>query len=531
MHHAFYIQEILLNIFSHCHVLRYPWPLYIVNGTSERSPYYANVHLATLARTCRVFKEPALDMIWAELYDLTPLVRCLPETLWEKLQGVYSLKKRLEQTEWDIVLSYAHRVRALPRLHASSGLAIDCVEEFSKPPTSTGPLFPNLRLVRLYGPTNIAPFLPHLANPKLTVLALQFTDNAGTIVDIFGERCPAVAKFYATLEDLVETISGLICNWQNLRLVECCDSGLTADAVSHLARSHHLLSLTLEVHDVAVDQIQATSSTLTFWALRDFVIHSQSLTSVWRFFHHLRVPVIYDVTICLRACPTATELTSFFVALREACVHHSLNSLSLFVSFESGDRSTDNMEVENSTPDYLKFDLLRPLATFVDIQSIVLDIPCSVDLSENNLLCLASSWPRLERFQVDSNQDWTPTSAITPGGFVLLLERCRSLRVFDFMFDTRGYTEIPQGHPWRGMTMPKSMFLHFLNSPIEEESIEALGVFFHVAPHPNFSLSVAEGLDLPYVDRWMKVYSLARDLWGERRDLRWSLARGLKLHP
>ena len=75
MHHALHIEEILLNIFNYCHTFEYrSWP----RGIFPMQRCYANVHLATLARTCRAFKEPALDMIWAELDDLTPLVRCLP---------------------------------------------------------------------------------------------------------------------------------------------------------------------------------------------------------------------------------------------------------------------------------------------------------------------------------------------------------------------------------------------------------------------------------------------------------------------
>ncbi|KAF8126014.1 hypothetical protein EV363DRAFT_1174978, partial [Boletus edulis] len=85
--------------------------------------------------------------------------------------------------------------------------------------------------------------------------------------------------------------------------------------------------------------------------------------------------------------------------------------------------------------------------------------------------------------------DWTPSSAISPGSFLQLLKRCRSLRVLYFMLDTRGYTEIPQGHPWRGLTMPKDSFIHLLHSPIEEEFIEALSVFFHASPYPDFGLT------------------------------------------
>ena len=63
MHHALEIQEILLNIIRHC----YP------PGRWGVAP-----DLPILARTCRAFKDPALDVLWEELHDFSPLVRCLP---------------------------------------------------------------------------------------------------------------------------------------------------------------------------------------------------------------------------------------------------------------------------------------------------------------------------------------------------------------------------------------------------------------------------------------------------------------------
>ena len=57
MHHALEIQEILLNVFDQC----------------------CSFHLPALARTCRAFKEPALDVLWENLDDLSPLVGCIPE--------------------------------------------------------------------------------------------------------------------------------------------------------------------------------------------------------------------------------------------------------------------------------------------------------------------------------------------------------------------------------------------------------------------------------------------------------------------
>lgn len=64
MHHALEIPEIILNIFGHC---RLP-------GEST-----GLADIAVLARTCRAFKEPALDVLWEELLDPSALARCIPE--------------------------------------------------------------------------------------------------------------------------------------------------------------------------------------------------------------------------------------------------------------------------------------------------------------------------------------------------------------------------------------------------------------------------------------------------------------------
>ena len=72
MHHALEIPEILLNIFGHCHP-----------SLSSRYRATPDLRLSALARTCRTFKEPALDVLWENLDDLSPLVRCVPEASFE----------------------------------------------------------------------------------------------------------------------------------------------------------------------------------------------------------------------------------------------------------------------------------------------------------------------------------------------------------------------------------------------------------------------------------------------------------------
>ena len=40
------------------------------------------VALASLARSCKALHEPALRSLWADLSNLTPLVKCFPADTW-----------------------------------------------------------------------------------------------------------------------------------------------------------------------------------------------------------------------------------------------------------------------------------------------------------------------------------------------------------------------------------------------------------------------------------------------------------------
>ena len=81
MHHALEIDEILLNIFAHCNPPRFK------NYRHVGRPFGIALDLVALARTCRMFKEPALDVLWSELSDLCPLAQCLPEVSYQITPG------------------------------------------------------------------------------------------------------------------------------------------------------------------------------------------------------------------------------------------------------------------------------------------------------------------------------------------------------------------------------------------------------------------------------------------------------------
>jgi hypothetical protein len=79
MHHCFLIPEIVQLIYDELELEIGESPGY--NRQTRRA-------FAGLARTCRLFHEPALDRLWCYLSSLGPLVKCMPSDLWKVQRGV-----------------------------------------------------------------------------------------------------------------------------------------------------------------------------------------------------------------------------------------------------------------------------------------------------------------------------------------------------------------------------------------------------------------------------------------------------------
>ncbi|KAF8126051.1 hypothetical protein EV363DRAFT_1349628 [Boletus edulis] len=526
MHPALYVEEILLEIFGQCY------------DREESTMRINKTDLPALARTCKAFRDPALDILWAELYSLAPLIRCLPGASSQIVDKdtLYSLNRPLKQADWDIILNFTCRVR-ICRLYRSFGVTSECVEELSKPPTSTVSIFPNLCNAWISGPTNDRfPFLRHLPGPRLVVIKLQpevkDARDRKDAIEVFRERCPNTTTFdYDSRELDNGVISSLICQWSKLRSVNCPLVVPTIASLTHLSNMPHLHYLSVELCNALVDRVQSTwpsPSKLTFPTLIQYHLRSQYWAPVSRFFDHLRLPAVEQVNVKLISLPIEQDFKSLLAALPGTCNHQSLIDIHIYINLpetEQGFRPVPD-------PLYIKFHHLYPLTVFVNLRAIRIQLFRGVDFSEQELLQLALSWPRLEEFDVGWRpEDTRDLSAITPGGFVQLLGQCRSLTRFIFPFNTHGYTEVHQGHPWHGLKMPDGAVIDVGLSPIEEDSIETLGIFFHVAPFPHFHLLdgyneyfpphfETELFDLFY-DRWSRH-------WMERDNLLSSLRnRGL----
>ncbi|KAG0694969.1 hypothetical protein DFH29DRAFT_769359, partial [Suillus ampliporus] len=73
MHRALLVSEILLEIFVHVNET-----LDLSSKSARTGKPLSRKSLAALARTCKKFHEPAMDLLWAALNGIEPLLGCVP---------------------------------------------------------------------------------------------------------------------------------------------------------------------------------------------------------------------------------------------------------------------------------------------------------------------------------------------------------------------------------------------------------------------------------------------------------------------
>ncbi|KAJ7891028.1 hypothetical protein B0H13DRAFT_1887356 [Mycena leptocephala] len=194
-HHALTIPKIVGLICEHLEVLAEPHH----EGSGNRR----NLEdLTALARTCRDFENPALDILWKEQNTLANALKCLPSNLWEETlipnDGSYCLhlSSAAKGAEWNRPLAHARRVRRLMLDDWSSPYAFpdrDLLEIIS----SSLPqeyLFPNLRSIHL-DPHDDAEllFIPLFAGPQLSDITLSIESRSSRLINLIW-RIPWTAS-------------------------------------------------------------------------------------------------------------------------------------------------------------------------------------------------------------------------------------------------------------------------------------------------------------------------------------------------
>ncbi|KAF8123893.1 hypothetical protein EV363DRAFT_1227965 [Boletus edulis] len=454
MHRALEIQEILLNIFE--------W---------ERRDT-----LASLARTCHAFEEPALDLLWRVLPNLSPLARCLPDASY-RLPGkiTYAFSRPLAQTESDLLYRYTRRIRSIIDFH--HGLDLESVMTFLNPPT-TRPLFPNLRTLHCTYTKETMPLL-HLPLPSLVVV--DFSPNIRKLSLFVGRRLIDEAMF--------KIEPNYMCRWQNLTSVVCPQVALDVHALVHLS------SLTELAFTASITT--PYDSPIFFPNLHNLTLQSESLEPISHLLSQIRLSVMKNFDATFFRCPSRLQLSSFWANFQTATISRTIEGLQLTHSYHSSGNS-----LRSEVP-LLSFEDLQPCTAFSNLRLVDVDIGWSVGLTDGDLLTLTMAWPRLEGFSINLYWGWSVESrGITPSGLLQVLQTCRSLKSVSLAIDTRGYTEFPPPQAAPGLTLLRPLSIRVLDSVIDAESVPAMAAFFAgIAPPDDFYLCARHVC----VDRWGNV--------------------------
>ncbi|KAK7468686.1 proteasome regulatory particle subunit [Stygiomarasmius scandens] len=101
--------------------------------------------LSRIARTCKAFKEPALDVLWRELDSLIPIIGLFPSSLLKrpKKPGL-GLSKAPSEGDWDKIIEYGARVRKI-KYDQSSNNAPSSILPMFEENRPVEYIFPNLQ--------------------------------------------------------------------------------------------------------------------------------------------------------------------------------------------------------------------------------------------------------------------------------------------------------------------------------------------------------------------------------------------------
>ena len=454
MHHALHIGEILFNVFGHC---------YYTNPSQAVERSRSTADLAALARTCRTFKEPALDVLWSELIDLSPLAFCLPECHRSSgnvllffilmhfshafVSQCYSFSRPRNDAEWDTLRSYTRRVWCIVSFSSPKGyLDPTCISTTFNPPL-VDPLFPNLRFLKWQGGIATLPVM-HFSVPLLTSLDIRSAPREDVsvythLLNTLVPRCSNIRKVRIQVTANVQFGETVYCHlrtWNKLQVIHCHDFPMPVDVIPHVSHISTLLWLSFSLHTPSPTLISPPTSPLTFSQLAFLEMASESLDSVTSLIAQIRLPAVRVLIATFTTRPARATVTSYLSTLNTTCTSNSLTDLRLLNLRTSIAHISPPID-DTPQDDRLTLDDLRPCMAFRNLRALHINLEWSIDLTDADLLALVSAWPNIQHLVINDRWGWRTTHGITLNGLVQILQRCRFLWELCIALDTENVTD------------------------------------------------------------------------------------------
>ncbi|KAK7045166.1 hypothetical protein R3P38DRAFT_189149 [Favolaschia claudopus] len=449
--------------------------------------------LPKLARCCRAFSEPALDLLWMRQEGILNLLKCLPQSRWEMMDnGAIRFLEALEPADFDRVMFYSRRIRAIELRHVRtellsqlSAVNLDC-------------LLPNVRSVDWmeYSPLPLA-YLQLFLGPLTTSLALGLGSN--TDLSSYSSVFLWLARHHRPLAKLEVRL-----HLTTSPIVGCNDA--LADSILASIRSsqqlhtlsvpwitvplhHHLAALPklrilkvshLETLEFPGDMAPDDGLSGSFPSLEQLTLLVRRLevasNTLFRSFTH---SPISDVKCIVDTAPTRQEMRDYFTALHDHlspdCLTHLWAKFGREVGNEISPVNTTNAIIPNT---------LHPLLLFGHLSSVTIHTLAGFDLDDDICVAMAQAWPSLQNLSLRlPNDHLVLLGALIPNtmprinvtALIAFAHHCPHLQRLELAVNATslGNSDVEQSATRLPEPQEKLAFLNVLYSPIEDPPLVA----------------------------------------------------------
>ncbi|KAH7929962.1 hypothetical protein BV22DRAFT_93909 [Leucogyrophana mollusca] len=410
--------------------------------------------LALLARTCRTFTDPALDVLYCELESLRPLIKCLPRDLWREDAGFLSFQGSMSTESWDIFMGYSRRVRSLHHRRdldkSSQLLEMALFNAFSSPPTLL--LFPNLRKLNAWSVD--AGFIRLCLSPGLVSFSLGGFGRCEQIVPSLAALCPQLQRVELGVPGAPLAYDTLV-KWAHLKHLSCGE--ITTEAFNYLARLPSLKTLDFWLPSAAPTVVGGQYAFASLHALR---IRSNTFSPSALFLPSMSGPLrkFSLHLVANKAAPSPDAIREVFESLSSGCTLDTLLQVRLDLNW-NGDPPLPGVST-------LTLDIFKPLFSLRNLRTLSIISGCTFSLDDDDLECMALAWPQLEVLDLRTVRGWGEHPRVTLEGLPRLLRHCPSLKTLGLAIDA-STIGAGRSRPGRGVCNTSITKLELAYSPIE----------------------------------------------------------------
>ncbi|KAG1751465.1 uncharacterized protein EDB91DRAFT_1216743 [Suillus paluster] len=411
--------------------------IYTISSYTERRS------LPALAATCRAFEHPALNALWRDLQSLDPLIRCLPNDLFDRDQGIMILKKPLDNDMWETLSSYTSRVHSFTQSGNLTGIEL-LGELMLSCPLTPASLFPNLRKLTWNGDgTHSAAEILRMASvPTLVELDVWMTSTSSAFVSVLssiGTLCPRLQNMELRLLPvectrkvspfIIQTLSQL----QHLHTLAVWDLG--NQGIQQIMQLPALQSLNL---DLKTSSAWETRSHLQFPGFHPLNLFGMSIDSFERasnFWGSLQVVKSREIAVGFtsQAAQSPAMLSQFFTIMQERCDNDTLLRF-LLHGF--------------SSKVHTEWGVFTSLHAYRNLTGLRIDTGCKISISDDELCQLVRGWPKLRTLEISRCVSIDTTTVPTFHGITRLLQLCPALSSLGLVIDTTKLEGIDLNSPY-----------------------------------------------------------------------------------